>query len=737
MYNFPQSRQGIFVLFLIYIRWHLEKFNTNNMKKIVKLFSSIQGKLIILVSLGFFLTIFVLVAFSTYYTTDMSVKDAVENAQNIGENYAGTVKTQFESALYEARALAATLRTLHDPRKKASFTRSQAISMMHGIITSDDAFLGVTVCFEPNAFDGQDKNFAHTAYHDGSGRFIPYVTKKDNSTVVEALINYETDEVNPWYLYPKRNKKEMITEPVMYPIQGKDVFMLSFMVPIVENDVFYGVTGIDISIDFIQKMLEKANLFEGNAQVSIISNQGMYAGHSKRKDLVGKTLKETQPDSYTAQLLLIKEAKRRIVQTESQLVADIPLKIGKTLTPWMVRIEVPNSVITQKARELMWKQISLSIIILIVSLLSLFFLLRSITKPLLDLVPITERISQGDLTINLVVNKNDEIGRLSKAIQAMIDQLRDIIQKIKIGADGIAAASNEISIGSQRVSQSANHQASTSEEISASIEEMSATITQNSQNAFQTEKIALKATEDVTKGYRAVENTIKVMKDITEKTKVIGEFANKTDLLAINAAVEAVKAGEHGKGFGVVASEVRRLAEKSQKAAKEIDSLTGNSMEVAVTSGELLSKLVPDIQTTSSLIQEINAASAEQQLGVNQVTQAVNQLSEISQQNAAIAEELATSAEELSGQAMMFRDSVAFFKTEKADNSRIQELTLQAERLLKTIAEMRQAEQKPGEYRPMTGVNLNMPLPSAIKQNKSNEVKIDMSDKMDDQYTVL
>jgi methyl-accepting chemotaxis protein len=152
------------------------------------------------------------------------------------------------------------------------------------------------------------------------------------------------------------------------------------------------------------------------------------------------------------------------------------------------------------------------------------------------------------------------------------------------------------------------------------------------------------------------------MKEIAEKITIIEEIARKTDLLALNAAVEAARAGEHGKGFAVVASEVRKLAERSQAAAADINKLTQSGVNVAQNAGDMLLKLVPDIRKTAELVQEIAAASVEQNTGAVQVNKAIQQLDQVIQQNASASEEVAAAAEELSSQAQQLQAAIAFFK---------------------------------------------------------------------------
>jgi methyl-accepting chemotaxis protein len=196
---------------------------------------------------------------------------------------------------------------------------------------------------------------------------------------------------------------------------------------------------------------------------------------------------------------------------------------------------------------------------------------------------------------------------------------------------------------------------------------MCSNIRHNSENAQQTEKIAIKAEDDAMEGGKAVYETVVAMKEIAEKINIIEEIARQTNMLALNAAIEAARAGEHGKGFAVVAAEVRKLAERSQAAAAEISDLSTSSVGVAEKAGKMLDQMVPDIQKTAELVQEISAASGEQNSGAEQINSAIQQLDRVTQQNAAGAEELSSTSEELASQAEQLLGSVGFFKINRFD----------------------------------------------------------------------
>jgi methyl-accepting chemotaxis protein len=286
-----------------------------------------------------------------------------------------------------------------------------------------------------------------------------------------------------------------------------------------------------------------------------------------------------------------------------------------------------------------------------------------------DVAETAEKIALGDLTIK--VQKRSDQDKLMVSLQDMLEKLSDIVKDVKNAADNVATGSEQMSSAAEEMSQGASEQASAAEEASSSMEQMAANIRQNADNAQQTEKIAIKSADDAKDGGKAVEETVSAMKTIAEKIAIIEEIARQTDLLALNAAIEAARAGEHGKGFAVVAAAVRRLAERSAEAAGEISKLSVNSVEVAEKAGTLLSQIVPDIQKTAQLVQEITAASNEQNSGANQINSAIQQLNQVVQQNASAAEEMSSTAEELSTQAVQLQESISFFKIGKEDAKKI------------------------------------------------------------------
>ncbi|AAR34676.1 MCP four helix bundle domain-containing protein [Geobacter sulfurreducens] len=300
----------------------------------------------------------------------------------------------------------------------------------------------------------------------------------------------------------------------------------------------------------------------------------------------------------------------------------------------------------------------------IIGILISLFATRSITRPLDKAVSVSNELAEGNLTVTIEATSKDETGQLLAAMHNMVEKLKGVVADVKSAADNVAAGSQELSSSSEEMSQGATEQAAAAEEASSSMEQMSSNIRQNADNATQTEKIALKSATDAREGGKAVAGTVSAMKEIASKISIIEEIARQTNLLALNAAIEAARAGEHGKGFAVVAAEVRKLAERSQKAAGEISELSASSVQVAEEAGEMLTRIVPDIQRTAELVQEISAACKEQDTGAEQINKAIQQLDQVIQQNASASEEMASTSEELASQAEQLQATISFFRTD-------------------------------------------------------------------------
>lgn len=345
------------------------------------------------------------------------------------------------------------------------------------------------------------------------------------------------------------------------------------------------------------------------------------------------------------------------------------------------------------AKTVLWGVIGFGIV---VGLLFAYFFARSISVPMSKAVAMIQDMNAGNLDQRLDMQRSDEIGQMAVALDHFADNMKNevlaafdalsdgnftfkaegvireplakanaalskVVGQMQASSLNVSAGSQAISASAEEMSQGASEQAAAAEEASSSIEEMTANIRQNADNAMQTEKVAIKAANDALEGGVAVNKTVGSMREIANKIVIIEEIARQTNLLALNAAIEAARAGEQGKGFAVVAAEVRKLAERSQIAAGEINELSSGSVETAEAAGKMLEVMVPNIQKTAELVQEIAAASREQDAGAEQIAKSIQQLDSVIQQNASASEEMASTAEELSGQAEVLSEMVASF----------------------------------------------------------------------------
>ncbi|MEE4359392.1 MAG: methyl-accepting chemotaxis protein [Desulfococcaceae bacterium] len=365
------------------------------------------------------------------------------------------------------------------------------------------------------------------------------------------------------------------------------------------------------------------------------------------------------------------------------LSAYTPLETGDTV--WALMSEIDEEEVRLPVNALRRDLLIAAVIIAVLIVLYAIFIAKSISVPLIGGVDFAREIARGNLLARIDVHQKDEIGMLTEAMRTMSARLREIVADVKQSADNVSRGSQEMSSsaeemssGAEEMSQGVSEQAASAEQVSASMEEMSSNIRQNADNAQATEKIARQSALHARESGKAVKETVRAMRTIARKISIIEEISRQTDLLALNAAVEAARAGEYGKGFAVVASEIRKLAERSQEAANEINTLSDSSVSIAEKAGEMLELLLPDIEKTAELVQEISAACNEQDAGAEQVNRAMQQLDMVIQQNSSASEEmasgseeLASTSEELSAQAEYLRATMSFFTV---DGKRRQDL---------------------------------------------------------------
>lgn len=581
----------------------------------------VRGKILVPVLLSFVVGVIALLGVTLWITAEAMDKVSFDYLRSLAHQYQenlrrsiGVAETNVEAVLPFFQQAAAT--------KKSS--RQDYIATMRDILEATPDLADIWTVFEPNAFDGKDKDWVNKPGHDDTGRFLPLWIRQGDKLSLEPTSGYGVSDGGPHdhYQILKKTLAPMVFDPTVSEVGGQKQWLVTLSVPVLVDGKFVGAVGADLLVDPLMTDLKAVKLYQTGI-ISLIDSEGTFI-YSSNASLTGKTVWEvTAPASqpYFHSLLEQNQESRfsEVSKVDGKEKTFVLVPVPLEARTWGLTVTVPLSELFKSVTDSLLLAVMIAVVFLVlVSILLILVISRSVIR-----VFTTIEENVGNVTVGI----------------------------------------GQISSSSQGLAQGSTEQASSLEEVSASVEQLSATIRQNADNASQTEKIASKSAVDAKAGGEAVAKTVQAMKDISSKVVVIQEIARQTNLLSLNAAIEAARAGEHGRGFAVVANEVQKLAERSQSAAREIEDLSKTSVAVAEQAGQMLGLMVPDIQKTADLVTEIHAASSEQASGVGQIESAVSQLNSVVQQNASSAEELASTAEELAGQAGLMRDAIVMLKT--------------------------------------------------------------------------
>ncbi len=545
-----------------------------------------------------------------------------------------------------------------------------------------------------------------------------YIAQADYNLASPEIIAEGYDVTSKEYYKAVTENKVWITEPYVDTISGGVVITIS--APVNVDGSVIGLTAVDIAIDKLTTMVDEYELGD-TGHFSLLTNNNTIVAH-KDKDTLLKSIEEIELSDNIVQSIKNRDSNVTEYTYNNENYYGNCVKIGDT--GWQVLSSLPSSELTSDTNRLILTIVIIFIILLASMLMTIFAVVRRVTRPIRKITDITNKLAAGELDVNIDINSNDEIGILAKSIKSLTvrlksyivyieesvrvldemaegnlnvelkndhegefaklkvallnvsDTLKKTIGKIKESSYSINMNAEQVSAGAQTLAQGTTEQASAIEELSAEINEIYATIVHNAEYAENAGNKALEASKEVEQGNVQMRDMLAAMDEISNSSneigkiiKVIDDIAFQTNILALNAAVEAARAGSAGKGFAVVADEVRNLAGKSAEAAKQTTALIENSIRainngtmLAGKTGKSLVEIVDRTSETNDLINEIVKASSGQTVSVNQIKGGIEQISSVIQQNAATAENSAANSEELSGQVQLLNDLVNHFK---------------------------------------------------------------------------